>query len=71
MIIDLLKVFLKNGFTKKQLVQDVLDNPSAFREDMIQLAEDLDWLDTGLINELNATNNSKLLHLIRMFDETT
>ena len=70
MIKDLLEVFLKNGFTKKQLVQDVLDNPSTFRADMLQLAEDLEWLDTELINELNATNDSKLLHLIRITDET-
>ena len=70
MIKDLLEVFLKNGFTKKQLVRDVLDHPSTFRADILQLAEDLEWLDTGLINELNATNDSKLLHLIRIADET-
>ena len=70
MIKDLLEVFLKNGFTKKQLVRDVLDSPSTFRTDMLKLAEDLEWLNTGLINELNATNDSKLLHLIRIANET-
>ena len=69
MIKDLLKVFLKNGFTKRQLVRNVLDSPSTFRADMLQLAEDLEWLDTGLINELNATNDSKLLQLIRITAE--
>ena len=64
LIEDLLDIFLSNGFTAAELLDDVRANSSDFRQDMLTLAEDMGWLDTELINALAAVTDGQLISLL-------